>query len=112
MLEHITPRYASHWKEIGVLIGIPIEEIKAIEHGHPTMPKVCCNEMLTKWLECDKNASWSKVFAAIYSPAISSSSVAFNDISEYFSCFISIKHYFKLKVHCTSMNLKRYQDTR
>jgi len=69
-VEQVTPHYASHWKEIGVLIGIPIEEIQAIELGHPTMPKVCCNEMLMKWLECDAHASWEKVFSAIDSPAV------------------------------------------
>ena len=70
LLEHISPHYAVHWKEIGILIGIPVEEIQAIELGHPTMPKVCCNEMFTKWLECDAHASWEKVFSAIDSPAV------------------------------------------
>ena len=70
LVEHVTPQYAIHWKEIGILIGVPVGEIQAIELGHPTMPKVCCNEMFTKWLECDVHANWDKVFAAIDSPAV------------------------------------------
>ena len=70
LVEYLTPDYAVHWKEIGLLIGVPIGEIQAIEYGKSTLPKVCCNEMLMKWLELDANASWGKIFNAIDSPGV------------------------------------------
>jgi len=72
LVEFITPDYAVYWKEIGLLIGIPIGEIQAIEYGQSTMPQVCCNEMFIKWLELDIHATWGKIFTAIDSPAVSS----------------------------------------
>ena len=70
LVEFVTPDYAVHWKTIGLLIGIPVGEIQAIEYGQSTMPQVCCNEMFIKWLELDTHASWGKIFTAIDSPAV------------------------------------------
>ena len=63
--------YAPDWKVIGTLLGIPNEELKAIEGGYPTNLKWCCNRMLEKWLEIDPTASLEKLFTAIQSPAVS-----------------------------------------
>ena len=56
---------------IGTLLGIPNEELKAIEGGNPTNLRWCCNKMLEKWLEVDTTASWEKLSVAIHSPAVS-----------------------------------------
>jgi len=72
LYKHITPHYATNWKVIGTLLGLPKGELKAIEAGWPTNVKWCCNQMLEKWLEMDTTASWGKLFAAIESPAMSS----------------------------------------
>ena len=80
LYERITPRYAADWKVIGALLGIPNEELKAIEVGYPTNLKWCSNKMLEKWLEMDSTASWSKIFKAIQSPAMSSTSKSSNAI--------------------------------
>ena len=71
LYERITPIYAANWKEIGILLGIPNGELKIIEASNPTDLKWCCNRMLQKWLEVDSTASLEKLFAAIYSPAVS-----------------------------------------
>ena len=71
LYERITPKHAADWKVIGTLLGIPNEELKAIEVGYPTNPKWCCNKMLEKWLEIDSTASWDKLSEAINSPAVS-----------------------------------------
>ena len=70
---HVTSQYAANWKVIGTLLGLPSGELKAIEAGYPTNVKWCCNQMLEKWLEMDTTASWSKLFTAIESPAVSCS---------------------------------------
>jgi len=72
LYEFITPQYASDWKVIGILLGLPSGELKSIETGYPTNVKWCCNQMLEKWLEADPSASWEKLFKAIESPAVSS----------------------------------------
>ena len=65
LYEHVTPKHAADWRIIGMLLGIPNEELKAIEAGYPTNPKWCCNKMLEKWLELDPTASWDKLSEAI-----------------------------------------------
>ena len=73
LYEHVTPRYAVHWKVIGTLLGLPTETLDIIEYDNCNRGGVvaCCNAMLVKWLEVDKDASWKKMFKAIQSPAVS-----------------------------------------
>ena len=71
LYQPITPQYASDWKVIGTLLGLPSGELKAIEAGYPTNVKWCCNLMLKNWLELDTTASWNKLFTVIESPAVS-----------------------------------------
>ena len=64
------PQYATDWKVIGTLLGLPIGELEAIEVGWPTNVKWCCNQMLKKWLEMDTTASWGKLLTVFESPAV------------------------------------------
>jgi len=70
LFEHITPYYATDWKVIGTLLGIPNRDLKIIEVDNPKDVRQCCNQMLERWLELDPTASWKKLFVAIESPAI------------------------------------------
>ena len=72
LYQHITPNYASDWKVIGTLLGLPSGTLDIIEHDnhHKAIPS--CNAMLKKWLEVDPSASWEKLFKVIESPAVSS----------------------------------------
>ena len=70
LYELVTPRYAASWKIIGILLGLSIGELNAIEAGYPTNVKWCCNEMLEKWLEVDAVASWEKLSIVLESPAL------------------------------------------
>ena len=74
LYQHITARYATSWKRIGKLLGLPSEQLSDIEAEYPTNSKRCCNEMLEKWLETDSSPSWGKLLRAIESLAVSSSS--------------------------------------
>ena len=71
--QHITPRYAAHWKVIGTQLGLPSGALDIIEHDNVYRVKPCCNDMLKKWLETDLTASWGKLFHVIESPAVSCS---------------------------------------
>ena len=73
LYQHITLQYAAVWKDIGILLGLPSGRLQAIEAGWPTNVDRCCNQMLEKWLQVDSNASWSKLFNVIDSPAVSCS---------------------------------------
>ena len=73
LYQHVTPQYAADWEVIGILLGLPSGELKAIEAGYPTNLKWCCNQMLKKWLEMDVTASWERMFTVIESPAVSCS---------------------------------------
>ena len=72
LYEHVTPRYALKWKEIGTLLGVASEKLDIIEHDNFHQAEPCCNEMLKWWLRVDPTASWGKLFTVIESPAVSS----------------------------------------
>ena len=74
LYQHITSDYATKWKTIGSLLGLPITDLVGIEGAYSTNVKWCCNEMLKKWLEVDATASWGKLLTVIKSPAVSSAS--------------------------------------
>ena len=73
LYQYVTPQYAADWKVIGILLGLPSGELKAIEAGYPTNVKWCCNQMLEKWLEVDTTASWGKLLIVIKSLAFAMS---------------------------------------
>ena len=62
---YITPRYATSWREIGTQLELSSTRLSIIETDHPFSVERCCNAMLSKWLEQDKDASWQKLFNAI-----------------------------------------------
>ena len=68
--EHITPHYAPEWKALGIQLGMPIGEIRIIEADNQGSVKNCCNEMLSKWIEIDCDASWEKLLTALKSLAV------------------------------------------
>jgi len=68
----IIPNYATDWKVIGTLLGLPSGELKSIEASYPTNVKWCCNQILERWLEVDPSASWEKLFEVAESPVVSS----------------------------------------
>ena len=64
LYQHITSRYATKWKVIGILLGLSNKLLDDIEAGYSANAK-CCNEMLEKWLEVDTTASWNKILNVI-----------------------------------------------
>ena len=74
LYEYITPQYATDWKVIGTLLGLPMEEQKITERDYNKVVS-CCNAMLEKWLEVDPSASWNKLLNVIQSPAVSNNQV-------------------------------------
>ena len=71
LYQHITPRYATRWKVIGTLLGLPIEMLHITEANYPNDVEQCCKQMLLQWLEMNPTASWGKLFTAIDTPAVS-----------------------------------------
>ena len=70
LYEHITPRYATYWKVIGVLFGVPRGKLEIIDHDHYHKVVPCCNAMLEKWLDTDVTA---KLIRVIQSHVVSAS---------------------------------------
>ena len=77
---HVTPQYATDWREIGVELGLTNAKLREIEVNYPRDVKQCCNRMFSEWLRVDTTASWEKLFTAIESPAVSGDPVRGNCI--------------------------------
>jgi len=74
LYNHITLQYATDWRVIGTLLGLPSGALDIIENDNMCKAASCCNNMLKRWLEVDETASWEKLFAVIESPAVSRTS--------------------------------------
>ena len=99
MYEHVTPDYAVYWKIIGILLGLPGNELTIIEHDFVNRAVQSCNAMLERWLETDPTATWEKLFAAIDSEAVVSAIAHDNTFDKsklYDTC---IPSYIDTKVH-------------
>jgi len=70
LYQYFTPQYATRWKIIGALLGLPSERLNIIEHDHMFQAECCCNVMLERWLQVNTTASWRKLFTVIESLAV------------------------------------------
>ena len=57
----IVPKYAAHWRDIGILLSLPTAQLEIIDHDFHHKARDCFVEVLTKWLDCDHTASWEKI---------------------------------------------------
>ena len=92
LYQHITTDYATEWKTIGILLGLPSKDLGVIEAAYSADVKWCCNQMLKKWLEIDTTASWEKLLTVIKSSAVSSAS----DKGDYHCIILYL--YYKLEI--------------
>ena len=69
MYDHVVPSVADKWRDIGVqllhptLISNRVLEVIAADHPHSV--EGCCKSMFEKWLDTQKDASWSQLVKAI-----------------------------------------------
>ena len=75
----VTPDYATQWKTIGGLLGLPTACLDTAEAENLTNLQRCCNEMLKMWLARNTNATWKDVLAAIDSPTITQGVLSLSD---------------------------------
>ena len=64
LCQQITPKYAAHWKRIGILLGIDDGTLEKIADETQDTNE-CCNKMWKVWLRQYINASWNSVSQAI-----------------------------------------------
>ena len=69
LYEHVVPLVADKWKDIGVhLLHCTVIDNRAltvIAANHPHSVEGCCKSMFEKWLETQKDASWSQLIEVI-----------------------------------------------
>ena len=69
LYDHVVPSVADKWRDIGVqllhptLISNRVLEVIAADHPHSV--EGCCKSMFEKWLDTQKDASWSQLVKAI-----------------------------------------------
>ena len=64
-IKQIVLPYAVHWKEIGIFLDVDSKELEQLEQTYHNDFVTCCKEMINKWLQSDRNATESKLFASI-----------------------------------------------
>ena len=64
----VVPKYAIHWEDLGIKLGLKKHDIATISQNNaynPNRTVDCCKSMLNKWLEIDCSATWDKLRNAI-----------------------------------------------
>ena len=65
LCKFVLPRYAAHWKKIGIFLGIQPGQLAVIQSNNPADANGCCTDLFIKWLESVENTTWEKMFEAI-----------------------------------------------
>jgi len=62
---HVVPKWAASWKQLGGLLNIEEHLIRIIEQDHPNDCEGCCSKMLQEWLDMNSNATWEILVNAL-----------------------------------------------
>ena len=63
---------AAEWKNVGIALGVNLDELKIIESSHLGKPVECLTEMLNNWLKGNYNSgerTWQKLVEVVADPA-------------------------------------------
>ena len=82
-LYNYVPRFAQKWKDIGIhLLKTKHQNaLNVIEVNHIGDAEGCCKEMISKWMETDKNANWDQLIKALKATSVSLNALA-NEIKK------------------------------
>ena len=62
---HVVPKYASKWRQLGTQLNIDQHLMDNIEHDHPNDCESCCSKMFSEWLDINPPASWEDIITAV-----------------------------------------------
>ena len=62
---HVVPRWASKWRQLGTQLNIDQHLIDNIEHDHPDSCESCCSKMIVEWLDINPTASWKDIISTV-----------------------------------------------
>ena len=62
---HVVPKWASKWRQLGTQLNIDQHLMDIIEHDHPNDCESCCSKMFSEWLDSSSAASWEDIIDAV-----------------------------------------------
>ena len=64
-INRYTKKYAADWKDIGIELGLELEDLAIIEKDHPSNCVSCFQSMIDKWLKLTVTATWKDLEVAL-----------------------------------------------
>ena len=64
-INRYTKKYATNWKDIGIELGLKLEDLAIIEKDHPLHCVSCFQSMIDKWLNSTVDATWKDLEVAL-----------------------------------------------
>ena len=64
-LEHLLSIQVTDWHHLGLKLGVPEDELRAIRLNNPVDLNACKREMLSRWLQRDIQAMYTKLEDAL-----------------------------------------------
>ena len=62
---HVVPKLASKWRQLGTQLNIDQHLMDIIEHDHPNDCESYCSKMFSEWLDNNPTASWEDIITAV-----------------------------------------------
>ena len=59
------PKFAAKWRDLGVQLEIPTNNLDVIAADHPSQSERCCKAMLLTWMEITPEPAWDKLQKSI-----------------------------------------------
>ena len=74
------------WYHLGLLLGVPVDTLDAIQYNHPTNCDQCFTDMIKEWLRASNlQRTWEALAKALESPQVGHSNLAEQIRSHYSS---------------------------
>ena len=67
---------SSKWYDVGLELGVPVDELDRIQCDHGLESNVCHREMLKCWLKESDSTSWTTLIEALRSVVVGENSLA------------------------------------
>ena len=70
--DHVVMNVADNWRSLGVQLLRPDQQnlLNIIAANHPGNVVACCQDVLRRWLNTTKDATWNQLIEALRSPTI------------------------------------------
>lgn len=78
----VVSKIPTEWKKVGIQLGVPTEQLQAIERDNPRDCSNCWIPMFSQWREGTSPCTWAEVLQALESRSVDKPAIA-NEVRQW-----------------------------